>query len=170
LPKIYGNLKEKLFKITKDIGGIGVTLDLWKHDKTGAHYITITAHYIISNSAEKIWEIKNYVLATREMKERQTGLNIKEMIDVVLDEFGCANDDNYFVTDSARNMITACDDKERYSCTGHNMNLALKHTFSNESEEMKIIQKTVNSVKEIVTSMKRKGLMRKFSEKFRAIP
>jgi hypothetical protein len=55
--------------------------------------------------------VENCVLATREMRQRQTGFNIKEMIDLVLDEFGFTNDNNYFVTDSARDMITAFDDK-----------------------------------------------------------
>ncbi len=53
-------------------------------------------------------------LATCEMRQRKPVLNIKGMIDIVLDEFGCANDKNYFVTDSTRNMITACNDEERY--------------------------------------------------------
>ncbi len=72
-------------------------------------------------------------MATREIRQTKTGLNIKQMIDIVLDEFGCAhNQKNYFFTDSARNMITACDDKQRYSCSGHDLNLALKHTFNND--------------------------------------
>ncbi len=38
------------------------------------------------------------------------------MTDIVLDEFGCAhNHKNHFITDSARNMITACDHKQIYS-------------------------------------------------------
>jgi hypothetical protein len=131
LPKKYDILKQKLFDITKNIRGIGVTLDLWKHN-TGAHYITITGHYIKSDSIDKIWKIENCVLATREMRQRQTRFNIKEMIDVVLDEFGFTNDNNYFVTNSARNTITAFDDKEKYSCSGQNINLALKQTFNNE--------------------------------------
>jgi hypothetical protein len=39
VPKVYNKIKEKLFNVCKEIGGIGVTLDLWKHDMTGAHYI-----------------------------------------------------------------------------------------------------------------------------------
>jgi hypothetical protein len=50
LPKTYDSLKDKLLEIKKDIGGIGVTLDLWKHDKSGAHY---------SNPIDKIWKIEN---------------------------------------------------------------------------------------------------------------
>jgi hypothetical protein len=34
------------------MGGIGVTLDLWKHDMTRAHYITIIDYYIESLSIE----------------------------------------------------------------------------------------------------------------------
>jgi hypothetical protein len=103
------------------------------------------------------------------MRQRQTGFNIKEIIDVVLDEFGFSNDDNYFVTDSARNMITALDDKERYSCSCHNINLALKHTLNNENEIIKI-KETIDCIKGVDGSIKRKGLMRKFAQKHRAIP
>ncbi len=65
-------------------------------------------------------------MATREIRQTKTGLNIKEMIDIVLDELGCANHKNLFVIDSARNMITACDDKEIYSCSGHNLSINFK--------------------------------------------
>jgi hypothetical protein len=95
------------------------------------HYITIniniTANFIKSNPIHKICKIEN-----REIRQTKSGLNIKEMIDIVLDEFGCADHKNYFVIDSARNMITACDDKEIHSCSGHYLNLALKHTFNND--------------------------------------
>jgi hypothetical protein len=86
------------------------------------------------------------------------------MIDVVLDKFGFTNNNYYFVTDSARNMISALDDEERYSCSGHNINLALKHTLNNENEEIIKTKETIDCIKGIVTSMKRKGLMRKFAE------
>ena len=62
------------------MGGIGVTLDLWKHDKTGAHYITITGHYIERNLTEKILKIKNFISATREMKVSQRGINMKVLM------------------------------------------------------------------------------------------
>jgi hypothetical protein len=132
LPIIYDEMKEKLIKVTKSIGGLGVTLDLWKHDLTQAHYITVTGHYIKICSEEKNWKIMNCVLATREMTERQTGLNIKEKLDKVLDNFGLNHDNNYFVTDNARNMISACNERERYSCCGHNLNLVLKNTSATQ--------------------------------------
>jgi hypothetical protein len=37
VPKVYNKIKEKLFNLCKEIGGIGVTQDLWKFDMTGAH-------------------------------------------------------------------------------------------------------------------------------------
>jgi hypothetical protein len=70
------------------------------------------------------------------MIERQMGLNIKETIDVILSEFGCAHDKNLIVTDNAKNMISACDDKERYSCSRHNINLVLKNTLKNNDKEI----------------------------------
>jgi hypothetical protein len=112
----------------------------------------------------------NCVLATSEMTERQTGLNIKEKLDEVLDEFGLHHDNNYFVTDNARNMISACNERERYSCCGHNLNLVLKNTFSDSNEVIKNIKENMDKVKIVVTLMKRKGLMRKFAEKHKSIP
>ncbi len=104
------------------------------------------------------------------MKVKQTGLNIKKVIDLVLGEFGCTNDNNYFVTDNARNMISACDDKDRYSCSGHNINLALKHTFLENNNSTKEIKLNLDRVKNIITLMKRKGLMRDFELKLKSIP
>lgn len=45
---------------------------------TGAHYINRTGHIISSDNNEKTWKIQNFVLVTREMKERQIGLNTKK--------------------------------------------------------------------------------------------
>ncbi len=74
------------------------------------------------------------------MKVKQTGLNIKEVIDSVLDEFDCTNDNNYFVTDNATNMIVhVIHHKDRYCCGGHCINLALKHTFLQNNNNIKKI-------------------------------
>jgi hypothetical protein len=97
----------------------------------------------------------NCVLATREMTDRQTGLNIKEKLDEVLDEFGLNQDNNYFVTDNARNMISACNERERYSCCGHNLNSVFKSTFSESNEVIKNIKENMDKVKIVVTLMKR---------------
>jgi hypothetical protein len=53
LTKTY-MIKLKVINTTKKSGGLGLTLDLWKHDISGAHYITITAHYIENDVNEKI--------------------------------------------------------------------------------------------------------------------
>jgi hypothetical protein len=74
------------------------------------------------------------------------------------------------ITDNARNMISACDDKDRHSCSGHNINLALKHTFLENNNSIKKIKLNLDRVKNIITLMKRKGLMRDFELKFKSIP
>lgn len=52
-----------------------------------------------------------------------------------------------------------CDHKEKYSCSGHNINLSLKNTFNNENEEIVKIKFNIENVKSLVTLMKRKGLI-----------
>jgi hypothetical protein len=88
LTKTYDMIKLKVINVTINSGSLGLTLDLWKHDISGAHYIE-------NDVNEKICKIKNLVLATREMTESQTGLNIRETLDLVLNEFGCTHSDNY---------------------------------------------------------------------------
>ncbi len=48
LTKTYDMIKLKVINTTKKSAGLGLTLDLWKHDISGAHYITITAHYSLT--------------------------------------------------------------------------------------------------------------------------
>jgi hypothetical protein len=43
------------------VEGIGVKLDSWKHKMTGAHYLTLMGHYIISEK-EKVWKILLWLL------------------------------------------------------------------------------------------------------------
>jgi hypothetical protein len=69
-----------------------------------------------------------------------------------------------------KNIISACDDKERYSRSGHHINLVLKNTFKNNDKEIVKINENIEKLKTFVTLMKRKSLMRKFSQNSKAIP
>ena len=50
-----------------------------------------------------------------ELFEKKSETNIKEIVGLILGEFGFLEKEYFFITDSASNMISACDDKERYS-------------------------------------------------------
>ena len=51
---------------------LGITSDLWTHEVTSRAYITVTAHYINSD-----WKLCAVVLATREMENSKTAVNIR---------------------------------------------------------------------------------------------
>ncbi len=83
-----------------------------------------------------------------------------------MNEFGCTDSDNYYVSDNAKNMINVLKDRNWVSCCGHNLNLIIK----TEKENIQTIMKNIEKVKDLVSLMKCKGIMRKFAENFKSIP
>jgi hypothetical protein len=87
-----------------------------------------------------------------------------------LNEFGCTHSDNYYVTDNAKNIINALKDRNWVSFCGHNLYLIIENSFKSEKENIQTIKKNIEKVKDLVTLMKRKGIVRKFAENFKSIP
>jgi hypothetical protein len=67
-------------------------------------------------------------------------------------------------------MINALKDRNWVSCCGHNLNLIIKNSLKSEKENIQTIMKNIEKVKDLVTLIKRKGIMRKFAQNFKSIP
>lgn len=159
--KQRSTIAEKLKEVTL----FGVTTDLWTHDKTGLHYISVTAQNL-----ELDFTMQSTVLATRSVEDKHTGDCIRQMVVKVLEEFNANRGNNVFVTDNASNMKSAFKDLRWLGCSCHNLNLALVHSFekpkpstkSNDDEEeegmpVEVLQ-LIDTCKELVTLAKRTTL------------
>lgn len=138
---------------------LAVTSDLWTHESTNLPYITVTVHYISS-----AWELCAHILATREMEEKKTAKNIRDVIESILDEFQANRVSNAFITDNGANIKAAFADQLWISCTGHNLNLAVSHALDSKHMEdgplaalrsHSAITDLVGACKDIVTRVKR---------------
>ena len=122
---------EKLKSMLSNIGSVSLTTDIWTSDANDA-YITITIHFIA------LWEMKSFVLATREFPGRHTGTAISEAMLKVCEEFGIKNKVATIVHDEAANMQLSLrilgdssDDRfESISCNAHRLQLCLKKGLS----------------------------------------
>jgi hypothetical protein len=74
------------------------------------------------------------------------------------------------VTDNAKNIINALKGRNWVSFCGHNLYLIIENSFKSEKENIRTIMKNIEKVKDLVTLMKRKGIVRKFAENFKSIP
>ena len=74
MPKLYQDVKLKITPQLLSATSVGYTTDIWSSVATES-YITLTAHFITSD-----FEQKSYILATRNMPERDTGVHIEERV------------------------------------------------------------------------------------------
>ena len=72
VPKLYQDVKSKITPQLSSAISVGYTTDIWSSIATES-YITLTAHFITPD-----FEQKSYILATRKMPERHTGVHIEE--------------------------------------------------------------------------------------------
>ena len=136
---------------------VGVTTDLWKHELTGAYYATITAQHI-----DEEFKMHVNVLATRLFTEAHTGDAIRAFTQSVLHEFGIKEEHTTKTTDNASNNVKAFRDRGFVSCSAHDLNLVLKHTFDElprgEHFVFEELEETLANCVALVAYMKRSGL------------
>ena len=135
----YDNVKEAVIKSLKG-QHVSLTTDMWT-SAANHGYITLTCHYITED-----WQLKNNVLATRELKERHTGVNIAQCIGDLKDEFGLGSV-TCIVTDNASNMNVAALESgiSRVSCFSHSLQLAI-----NDGLKQNEIAKTISVARKLV--------------------
>jgi len=123
----WNALKEIL---SKEAVAVGLTTDIWTSIATDA-YITVSCHYI---SPE--WEMRSFVLATKEFPERRTAIEIAQMLKEITTDFKIQDKVVCVVHDQASNMELAGTlllEEQGWNtlkCTAHCLQLCLNAGFS----------------------------------------
>lgn len=81
LPQEYDIIHSKLKSMVQTIADLSITTDMWTSD-CNKLYITVTCHFIFDN------HLYSPVLATREVFDSHTGLNIATTLKNIFNEWG----------------------------------------------------------------------------------
>ena len=124
--------KSKLTTLLSSVTSLSLTTDIWTSEANDA-YITVTVHFIAS------WEIRSFVLGTREFPGHHTGAAISDAIAEICSEYNIENKVSTIVHDEAANMLLSLRilgdsaDEEHFesiSCNAHRLQLCLKKGLS----------------------------------------
>lgn len=126
LDDVYMSLQDKLnhfLQSTPQHGVIG--FDGWTDNYRRRHYITITYHTLIN------YQMKCFVLKTTLFDSKQTGGNIKNVVEKTLNEKGLGDKSIFACTDGGSNMILACKKLKiiRFSCFAHRLHRLIMFDF-----------------------------------------
>ncbi len=127
LQSVYEEAKKKIRAILAQTRTVALTTDCWTSGATES-FICLSAHYVCPSS----FTMMSWILATCVFNGRHTGLNIKDKLDELLQEWGIDSRVSVMVHDNAANMNLASElsDKwERFGCSAHTLQLAVNHAF-----------------------------------------
>ena len=122
---------------------IALTTDMWTsagHDG----YVTCTAHFLGDD-----WTSHNYVLATRIMKERHSGVNMAGVLRSIIDQFNIEQSDIVgLLTDNASNMYKCAEELKwpHFPCFAHTLQLSVRAGLN----DVVAIKKTIAACKRVV--------------------
>ena len=106
--------------------GVALTTDMWS-SAANEGYLTITAHFV-----DGTWNLNNFVLTTRSVEDRHTGLNIANEIRTMVALFDIRESQLVgLVSDNVYNMV-ACGkalDWPHFPCFAHSLQLAIRNGF-----------------------------------------
>ena len=146
LPELYQETKQSVVECIQQAPVVALTTDGWTSRATQS-YITITAHVI---DAE--WKMHNFVLQTRMIAESHTGMNIAEVLNAAIEEWGVQRDNQPIpiVTDNAANIGTAVQESKllapHVGCFAHVLNLACHSAL-----KVNTVSRLLGRVRRIVT-------------------
>ncbi len=125
VPALYCEAKAKVLDGLKKAENVAITTDGWT-SRACQSYITVMAHVITTE-----WEIKSFVLQTRQHFESHTGTNIAEVLKAAIQEWELerAPHSTTVVTDNARNMEVAV--RERLGYVRNPRSLSVSHIRRN---------------------------------------
>lgn len=119
LPNVYNKIYEKVNIILARVDNIAVTTDIWTSDSNKA-FLTVTSHFIYNDL------IHNAVLATKEIPEAHTGINIASALSEIFNIWQIQNKIITIVSDNGphiKNAITEQLKRIHYPCVAHTLNL-----------------------------------------------
>lgn len=130
LPQEYNVISSKLKLILENVNDLSITTDMWISD-CNKSYLTVTCHFIRNN------RLHSPVLATREVKESHTGLNIATALSHIFNEWAIANKIVTIVSDNGTNIKNAINEhllKYHHQCVARTLNLSVNEAINGNSD------------------------------------
>lgn len=137
LPQEYNVISSKLKLILENVNDLSITTDMWTSD-CNKSYLTVTCHFIHNN------RLHSPVLATREVKDSHTGLNIATALTHIFNEWSIANKIVTIVSDNGSNIKNAINEhllKYHHPCVAHTLNLSVNEAINGNFDVHQILKK-----------------------------
>lgn len=122
MPKLYGQLRERVENDLRELKHYATTTDLWS-SCTMEPYISLTIHYITDE-----WKVASRCLQTSYFPDDHTGEAIAEGLKDALESWGLREESQVCITtDNGTNVVKAVplNDWRRLQCFGHRLHLAI---------------------------------------------
>ncbi|XP_067257230.1 E3 SUMO-protein ligase ZBED1-like [Chanodichthys erythropterus] len=123
IPKLYGEVRERVEEQLKSVSYFATTADLWS-SRTSQPYLSLTVHFI-----DQDWKLVSLCLQTVYFPEDHTGEAIAGGLMDALASWGLSEDRQVCITtDSGTNIIKAAELNRwtRLQCFGHRLNSAIE--------------------------------------------
>lgn len=156
-------MKQELAKVPF----INCTTDHWKELDTNQDFMTITIHYFDPTKSS----LTNRVIGTFAV-DNKTSAAIENYFTAKLNEFDAQHKLRIVVSDNASAMKKAFQNCEWIGCCAHNLSLVQSWTFNQKTpketpDPLPAITMLLDSVKSIVTQVKKSGINKKLNTKLR---
>ncbi|XP_067257290.1 E3 SUMO-protein ligase ZBED1-like [Chanodichthys erythropterus] len=123
IPKLYGEVRERVEEQLKSVSYFATTADLWS-SRTSQPYLSLTVHFI-----DQDWKLVSLCLQTVYFPEDHTGEAIAGGLMDALASWGLSEERQVCITtDSGTNIIKAAELNRwtRLQCFGHRLNSAIE--------------------------------------------
>nr|XP_022901763.1 zinc finger BED domain-containing protein 1-like [Onthophagus taurus] len=137
LPNTYNQICEKVKILLAKVDHVAVTTDIWTSDSNKA-YLTVTSHFFYDDF------IHNAVLATKEIPEAHTGVNIASALSEIFNVWEIDYKIISIVSDNGANIKNAIIgqlQKEHHPCIAHTLNLCVTDALKSTEPVMRLIKK-----------------------------
>eukprot|EP00102_Acyrthosiphon_pisum_P010151 XP_008178343.1 PREDICTED: zinc finger BED domain-containing protein 4-like [Acyrthosiphon pisum] len=131
---------------------------MWTSD-CNKSYITVTCHFIFDN------HLYSPVLATRELFDSHTGINIATTLKNIFNEWGIADKIVTIVSDNGSNIKSAINEhllKYHHPCVAHTLNLSINEVINRNLDIVQILKKCRTIVRHFKHSSYANGKLREF--------
>ncbi|XP_025422227.1 zinc finger BED domain-containing protein 1-like [Sipha flava] len=100
LPNEYNKIVIKIKNMLENVAYFSITTDIWTSDNN-IPYLTVTCHFILDT------RLYSPILATRDMRESHTGVNISNLLSDILNEWSIKDKIVTIVSDNRANIKNA---------------------------------------------------------------
>lgn len=132
-------------------GHFSLMSDIWTEPSNNGSYLQVHIQFINN------FELKNTVLDMKHFPQRHTGANIKNSLNLLLEELGVDPADANITTDCGSNMLSAVSEMQSYPCCCHRLSTVIeggwKNTLAIEPELLEMYQ----SINKLITTVNHKS-------------